>query len=60
MIGAGKSGGAAGASKAGGDMSREYVDDVDLTKKIKASEFAALVAEEKWSEQLKGLQLVIG
>lgn len=41
-------------------MSREYVDDVDLMKKIKASEFAALVAEEKWSEQLRGLQLVIG
>jgi hypothetical protein len=41
-------------------MSREYVDDVDLMKKVKASEFAALVAEEKWSEQLRGLQLVIG
>ncbi len=41
-------------------MSREYVDDVDLMKKVKASEFATLVAEEKWSEQLRGLQLVIG
>ena len=35
------------------------MDDVDLVKKLKNSDFSTLVAEEKWSEQLKGLQLVI-
>jgi hypothetical protein len=32
---------------------------VDLLKKLKSTDYATLVAEEKWSEQLKGLQLVI-
>jgi cytoskeleton-associated protein 5 len=49
---------AAGAAAAGGDA-REYVDEVDLMKKLKATEFSTLVADEKWSEQLKGLQIVI-
>jgi hypothetical protein len=35
------------------------VDEVDLLKKLKSTDYATLVAEEKWSEQLKGLQLVI-
>jgi hypothetical protein len=40
---------------------REFVDEVDIMKKLKSnnSEFSTLIAEEKWSEQLKGLQLVI-
>lgn len=42
-----------------GDGGREYVDEVDLVKKLKSSEFSNLIAEEKWSEQLKGLQLVV-
>jgi len=57
-------GGAGGGSgKAGGGAadidSREFIEEVDLTKKIRASDFAKLVAEEKWAEQQKGLQLVI-
>lgn len=39
--------------------SREFVDEVDLAKRLKSSDFAKLVAEEKWSEQLNGLQIVI-
>lgn len=38
---------------------REFVDEVDLNKKLKATEFSSLVAAEKWDEQLKGLNLVI-
>jgi hypothetical protein len=30
-----------------------------LPKKLKSSEYSTLVASEKWSEQLKALQLVI-
>lgn len=38
---------------------REFVDEVDLVKKLKGTDFASLVAAEKWDEQLKGLTLVI-
>ena len=38
---------------------REFVDEVDLMKKLKGTDFASLVAAEKWDEQLKGLNLVI-
>lgn len=38
---------------------REYVDEIDLIKKIKNTDFFTLVADDKWSEQLKGLQIVI-
>jgi len=38
---------------------REYVEEVDLPKKLKSTEYLSLLADEKWSEQLKGLQLVI-
>lgn len=51
-------GAGAAAVPAGGD-SREYVDEVDLMKKLKSSDFDKLVAEEKWNEQVKGLQIVI-
>lgn len=41
------------------DDAREYVQEVDIVKVLKASDYNQLVAEEKWSEQLKGLQIVI-
>jgi hypothetical protein len=48
------------------DASREYLDDVDLAKRLKAAavagpanDFAVLAASEKWSDQLKALQTVI-
>ena len=53
-----KSSGAAAAGEGGLD-SREYVEEVDLVKKLKGTDYAALVANEKWSEQLRGLQIVI-
>ena len=46
-------------SDIGADGGREYVEEVDLVKKLKSSDFSTLIAEEKWSEQLKGLQLVV-
>jgi hypothetical protein len=38
---------------------REFVEEVDITKKLKSSEYGTLVVCEKWSEQLKALQIVI-
>ena len=38
---------------------RDFLEEVDLPKKLKSSEYSTLVASEKWSEQLKALQLVI-
>lgn len=46
------------ASSAGIDP-REFVEEVDLQRKLKGTAFHELLGEEKWSEQLKGLQLVI-
>lgn len=61
--GAGAAGGASSsASAASVDDSvdpREYVQEVDLMKKLKGTEFTTLLAEEKWSEQLRGMQLVV-
>lgn len=49
-----------GATHGGGSSDgREYVEEVDLPKKLKSTEYLSLLADEKWSEQLKGLQLVI-
>lgn len=56
---AGSTGGAAAGAPGDGGDAREYVDEVDLMKKLKSTDFVTLVADEKWSEQLKGLQLVI-
>jgi ribosomal protein L1 len=39
--------------------SREFIEEVDLVKRLKATEFNSLIAEEKWNDQLRGLQLVI-
>lgn len=47
------------ASSSAADDAREYVQDIDLAKKLKATEYSTLIAEEKWSEQLKGLQLIL-
>ena len=48
------------------DASREYLDEVDLSKRLKAAavsgpanDFTVLVGSEKWSDQLKALQMVI-
>ena len=38
---------------------REFVEEVDLNKKLKATNFQELIGEEKWSEQLKGLQIIV-
>ena len=38
---------------------REFVDEVDLPKKLRASEFGALVASDKWAEQLRAMQIVV-
>lgn len=44
----------------GGDMdARDFVDEVDLMKALKATEYGNLVTAEKWDEQAKALQLVI-
>jgi hypothetical protein len=44
----------------GSDMDgRDYVDEVDLQKKLKGSEFSSLIAAEKWDENMRGMQLVI-
>lgn len=50
--------GALKASKAGGD-DREFIEEIDLPKKLRATEYATLIKDEKWSEQLKALQFVI-
>ena len=55
---------AAGASSIGGTASsgadaREFVDEVDLARKLKGTEFSSLLVHEKWSEQLRALQMVI-
>jgi hypothetical protein len=52
-------GGGAKAGASADDDGREFVNEVDLAKKLKSSDFAKLVAEEKWSEQQNGLQIVI-
>ena len=48
------------------DESREYLEDVDLPKRLKAAavagpanDFAVLVGSDKWADQLKALQMVI-
>lgn len=38
---------------------RDYIEDIDLNKKLRSTEYATLIVEEKWSEQLKALTLVI-
>jgi hypothetical protein len=52
--------GGAGAAPAGAGLdAREFIEEIDLTKRLKATDFETLVGEEKWSEQLKGLQHVL-
>ncbi len=44
----------------GGLDGREFIEEIDLNKRLKGTEFMTLVADEKWSEQLKGLQILVG
>jgi hypothetical protein len=39
--------------------SREFIEEVDLSKKLKGSDFYDLVASEKWADQAQGLDLLI-
>lgn len=41
------------------DDARDFIDGIDLMKKLKPTEYSTLIAGEKWSEQLEALQLVI-
>lgn len=53
-----KAGGAVAAGEGNMDA-REFLEEIDLNKKMKASEYDTLIAEDKWSDQLRGLQLVV-
>lgn len=37
------------------DEGRDFIEEIDLAKRLKSTEFSNLVVEEKWSEQLKVL-----
>lgn len=41
------------------DDGREFIEDVDIAKKLKGTEYATLVAEEKWEPQLRAMQMII-
>lgn len=38
---------------------RDFLEEIDLSKRLKNTEFFDLMENEKWSEQLRGLQLLI-
>ncbi|RYG68887.1 hypothetical protein EON64_04090, partial [archaeon] len=38
---------------------RAFMEEVDLAKRLKASDYADLIASEKWADQLAALQLVL-
>lgn len=42
-----------------GDDAREYLEEIDINKKLKATEYSTLIASTKWAEQLQALQLII-
>jgi hypothetical protein len=42
-----------------GDDAREYLDEIDINKKLKSTEYSTLIASTKWAEQLKALQFII-
>jgi hypothetical protein len=35
------------------------LEEVDLTKRLKGTEYATLIEDEKWNEQQKALQIVV-
>jgi hypothetical protein len=37
---------------------REFIEEIDLHRKLKSTEFSSLVAEEKWEPQLRALQVL--
>ncbi len=41
------------------DEGREYVEAIDLTKKLKGTEYATHLTSDKWEPQLKAMQLII-
>ena len=38
---------------------REFVEEVDLNKRLQKTDYDTLINDEKWSEQLKALQYII-
>jgi hypothetical protein len=55
--GAGAVAGAAGGAK--GMDNREFLEEVDLNKRLKATDYSTLIADEKWNEQQRALQIVV-
>jgi cytoskeleton-associated protein 5 len=49
----------AAASSSSAIDERDYVEDVDLMKKLKGTSYSTLVVSEKWDEQAAALQLII-
>lgn len=47
------------ASDEGAIDPREFVEEVDLNKRLQKTDYNTLIREEKWNEQLKALQIVI-
>ena len=48
-----------GGGSVGNDDGREYVESIDLMKKLKGTEYATHLTSEKWEPQLKAMQLII-
>ena len=47
-------------AKTANDMdSRDFLEDIDLIKKLKSTDYATLITDEKWSEQLRALTFII-
>jgi hypothetical protein len=38
---------------------RDFIEEVDIVKALKSTDYSTLILSEKWAEQLKGQQLVI-
>jgi cytoskeleton-associated protein 5 len=56
---AGKSAKAAAAAASDDAIDgRDFLEEIDLTKRLKSTEVFDLMTNEKWSEQLRGLQLL--
>lgn len=47
------------AKAKGNSDGRDFIEDIDLNKKLRTTDYATLIVEEKWSEQLKALTIVI-
>ena len=53
--------GASGKAVSGASAidSREFIEEIDIAKRLRATDFATLIEDEKWSEQQKALQFVV-